>query len=281
MHEFFFKMGEFAKICGVKKSTLVHYADIGLFKPDHIGENGYFYYAPSQIYIYEVIDIMRRMSIPLEEIKVYLENQDIITCREILEKNLKLLKEKMWELERIESIIENTLEDIDNALNQKQDVIEVITQEKDEYFFVYEMPYRTEKAAYDLVDARTMIQHCKDSFLNCTLNISEIVLQEHVLDGSFKKTYGGFRVSEKTEDENIFVRPAGQYVTICSKSGGDKIPRLYRKLKKYADENGYQVCGNAYEEDQLSYVTEHDRENYLVRCFLHVKPVDSKEKSVR
>ncbi len=41
MHEYYFKMGEFATICGVKKSTLVHYADIGLFKPHHIGENGY------------------------------------------------------------------------------------------------------------------------------------------------------------------------------------------------------------------------------------------------
>ena len=52
MHEYYYKMGEFAKICGVKKSTLIHYADIGLFKPDHIGENGYCYYAPQQIYIY-------------------------------------------------------------------------------------------------------------------------------------------------------------------------------------------------------------------------------------
>ena len=53
MHEYYFKMGEFATICGVKKSTLVHYADIGLFKPHHIGENGYYYYSPTQIYVYE------------------------------------------------------------------------------------------------------------------------------------------------------------------------------------------------------------------------------------
>ena len=278
MHEYYYKMGEFAKICGVKKSTLIHYADIGLFKPDHIGENGYCYYAPQQIYIYEVIDIMRRMSIPLEEIKEYLENQNVITCQEILKKHLELLKKRMWGLEQIEAIIENTLKDVDNALAQKQDEIEIITQEQDDYFFVYEMPYRTEKAAYDMEEARQMIQHCKDSYLNSTLNISEVVLQEHVLDGTFKKTYGGFRVAHMIENENIFVRPAGQYVTICSKSGGDKIPRLYRRLKKYAEDNGYKVCGNAYEEDQLSYITEHDRENYLVRCYIQVEPVDKRKK---
>ena len=275
MHEYYFKMGEFATICGVKKSTLVHYADIGLFKPHHIGENGYYYYSPTQIYVYEVIDIMRRMSIPLEEIKAYLENQDVMNCREVLKRNLELLKAKRKEMEHIERIIENTLSDVDNALNQKQDEIEVITQEEDHYFFVYKMPYRTEKAAYDLGDARAMIKRCKDSWFNSTLNVSEIVLQEHVLDGSFKKTYGGFRIDHKIEDENIMIRPAGQYVTVCSKSGGNKIPCLYRKLKKYADEHGYQVCGNAYEEDQLSYITEHDRENYLVRCYLHVRPIDT------
>ena len=137
MHEYYFKMGEFATICGVKKSTLVHYADIGLFKPHHIGENGYYYYSPTQIYVYEVIDIMRRMSIPLEEIKAYLENQDVMNCREVLKRNLELLKAKRKEMEHIERIIENTLRDVDNALNQKQDEIEVITQEEDHYFFVY------------------------------------------------------------------------------------------------------------------------------------------------
>lgn len=277
MHEYYYKMGEFAKVCGVKKSTLIHYADIGLFKPDHIGENGYFYYAPTQIYEYEVIDIMRRMSIPLEEIKEYLENQNILSCQEILKKHLERLKAKRWELEHIESIIENTLEDIDHALEQKLDEIEIITQKQDDYFFVYKMPYRTERAVYDLEESREMIKHCKDSYLNSTLNVSEVVLKEHVLDGSFQKSYGGFRVDGKTEDENIFVRPAGQYVTVCTRSGGDGIPRIYRRIKKYAEDNGYRVCGNAYEEDQLSYITEHDRENYLVRCYIQVEPVEGKE----
>lgn len=105
MHEYYYKMGEFAKICGVKKSTLIHYADIGLFKPDHIGENGYCYYAPQQIYIYEVIDIMRRMSIPLEEIKEYLENQNVITCQEILKKHLELLKKECGSLNRLKRLL--------------------------------------------------------------------------------------------------------------------------------------------------------------------------------
>ncbi len=272
MHGYYYKMGEFAKICGVKKSTLAHYADIGLFKPDHIGENGYYYYAPPQIYVYEVIEIMRRMSIPLKEIKAYLESQNVMTCRDVLNKHLALLKMRKWELEHIEKIIENTLRDIENTLSQKLDEIEIITQEQDVYFFVYKMPYRTEKAVYDMTEAREMIRYCRDSYLNSTFNVSEIVLMEHVLDDSFKKTYSGFRTEQKIEGDNVFVRPAGQYVTVCSKSSGDRIPRLYRKLKTYAKEHGYRICGNAYEEDQLSFAVEHDREDYLVRCYIQVEP---------
>ena len=68
----YYKIGEFAEMCGTKKSTLQHYARVGVLQPALIGENGYFYYELSQIYIFEAIYAMRVMQIPLEEIKEYL-----------------------------------------------------------------------------------------------------------------------------------------------------------------------------------------------------------------
>ncbi|MCY8196596.1 MerR family DNA-binding transcriptional regulator, partial [Bacillus spizizenii] len=37
----YFTTGEFAKLCHVKKQTLFHYDDIGLFSPEIKNENGY------------------------------------------------------------------------------------------------------------------------------------------------------------------------------------------------------------------------------------------------
>lgn len=58
---------------------------------------------------------------------------------------------------------------------------------------------------------------------------------------------------------------------LCSKSGGDDIVKGYRRLKEYADANGFKIIGNGYEEDMLSYVVDHNGEDYLVRCMIQVE----------
>ena len=42
--ELYFTTGEFARILGVRKHTLFHYDEIGLFSPALKEENGYRYY---------------------------------------------------------------------------------------------------------------------------------------------------------------------------------------------------------------------------------------------
>lgn len=32
---------------------------------------------------------------------------------------------------------------------------------------------------------------------------------------------------------------------LCSKSGGDDIVKVYRRLKEYADANGFKIIGNS------------------------------------
>ena len=41
---YLYSSGEFAKLTGVNKRTLHYYNEIGLFRPEIIGENGYHYY---------------------------------------------------------------------------------------------------------------------------------------------------------------------------------------------------------------------------------------------
>ncbi|MFE4512310.1 MerR family DNA-binding transcriptional regulator, partial [Bacillus subtilis] len=41
----YFTTGEFSKLCRVKKQTLFHYDEIGLFSPEIKKENGYRYYS--------------------------------------------------------------------------------------------------------------------------------------------------------------------------------------------------------------------------------------------
>ena len=71
--ELYFTTGEFAKILGVKKHTLFHYDEIGLFSPvvkDE--ENNYRYYFVWQMDTFEVIRALQKLGMPLSEIREYM-----------------------------------------------------------------------------------------------------------------------------------------------------------------------------------------------------------------
>lgn len=70
--EWVFSTGEFAKLCGVSKQTLLYYDRVGIFKPERILENGYRVYTYPQLETFHVIATLREMGTPIQEIKSYL-----------------------------------------------------------------------------------------------------------------------------------------------------------------------------------------------------------------
>ena len=90
--DIYFTTGEFAKLCGVKKQTLFHYEEIGLFSPALIKENGYRYYSYRQLYTFTMILTLKNLHMPLKDIKTYLDTRTPETY-------IKLLNEKLSEVD--------------------------------------------------------------------------------------------------------------------------------------------------------------------------------------
>ena len=85
--------GQFAKICGVEKHVLFHYDEIGLFQPVMVNENGYRYYSYHQYDTFSVITKLKKMGMPLKDIKVFLEQRSPAVF-------LQLLEDKFEEVDR-------------------------------------------------------------------------------------------------------------------------------------------------------------------------------------
>ena len=101
-----YKIGEFSKIVNVPLKTLRYYDEIDLFKPsyqDHF--TGYRYYEKSQINKMEKIKKLKEISLSLNEIKTYLETEDI---------NIILNKERefMMKIEAIKNYVNEGLFEI-------------------------------------------------------------------------------------------------------------------------------------------------------------------------
>lgn len=60
-----FRIGEFARVNGVTKHTLIHYDDIGLLTPAITGENGYRYYIDKQYSDFSNISQLKELGLSL------------------------------------------------------------------------------------------------------------------------------------------------------------------------------------------------------------------------
>lgn len=89
----YFTTGEFAKLCNVKKQTLIHYDEIGLLTPDIKNDKGYRYYSYQQFEVFSVISLLKEFNMPLKEIKWFLTNRSPLEL-------IELFKEKSLELEK-------------------------------------------------------------------------------------------------------------------------------------------------------------------------------------
>lgn len=77
---------ELAGLFGVQKQTILYYDKIGILKPEYISTNGYRHYTLRQYMTLEIIINLRKMNIPMSEIKEYLEHRDVEGLESILEK---------------------------------------------------------------------------------------------------------------------------------------------------------------------------------------------------
>ena len=90
--------GEFAKIAGVKKHTLFHYDEIGLFRPKITQENGYRCYTFAQLDEFDMISMLRELDMPLREIGAYLQHRSPDTLAALLQEEDRLISAHLQRL---------------------------------------------------------------------------------------------------------------------------------------------------------------------------------------
>ncbi len=99
---------ELANLAGVSVRTLHHYDDIGLLKPERVGENEYRYYGQRQLHRLQQILIYRELDMSLSDIAAVLDSSSLDRT-EILEEQRKRLKTQINRFEGIIETIDKTL----------------------------------------------------------------------------------------------------------------------------------------------------------------------------
>ena len=270
------KTGDFARLCGTNKRTLIHYDEIGLFKPAYTDDRGYRYYSESQFDVFFTINCLSKLGMPLKEIGAFLNHRNPQALKKLL---LEQREEVLKEEERIRKtrlVIETKLalvslqEKLES--NQAGSSTEHIFQEyTPEEYMILSDPLNTNDHEAIIHTLCSHIGYCNKNNLNAghpygaMLDVSE--LRQGHLD-----TYAYFftKVIDRPEDFPFHIKPAGTYAVAYLKGDYYDSEETYRKLFQWIDENGFRTGQYSYKEAIIDELAADSSEEYLTKISVQI-----------
>lgn len=270
------KTGEFARLCGTNKRTLIHYDEIGLFKPAYTDDRGYRYYSESQFDVFFTINCLSKLGMPLKEIGAFLNHRDPQALKKLLlEQREEVLKEEE-RIRKTRQVIETKLalvslqEKLES--NQAGSSTEHIFQEyTPEEYMILSDPLNTNDHEAIIHTLCSHIGYCNKNNLNAghpygaMLDVSE--LRQGHLD-----TYAYFftKVIDRPEDFPFHIKPAGTYAVAYLKGDYYDSEETYRKLFQWIDENGFRTGQYSYKEAIIDELAADSSEEYLTKISVQI-----------
>lgn len=270
MYNEFFTTSEFAKLCGVTKHTLFHYDQVGILKPDHVGDNGYRYYQASQFYTFDIISVLQETGMSLREIQEYMENRGQEAYLRLLGERRAVLNNKVRQLERMGRLLDRAASMVDLA-GQRPAGVPWIEEREESY--VLEAPLPPDSTEVQRVRAiREHFAVCRQEGLEEDLSIGAVAAREDVLRGDYEGIRAFFTcVPERAVSSRLVVRPRGRYGEILHHGSYWDMERSFRTLLAFIEDSGLAAAGDFYEYDLLNDMATADHEDYVLCISVQVR----------
>ena len=264
-----FTTGAFAALCGVTKHTLFHYDEIGIFSPAIRGENGYRYYAPVQIEVFQVISVLKEMGMPLADIKAYLDRRSPEALLELLETEEQALTEKLSRLRRLRTLIRRKADLTRQALAVPPGQV-VVEEWPQRWYVATAAPGITDAGKYAHILARHL-EYCEAHQVASPYALGAILPVEAARRGDWGGyTYCYTQVDKPIRGVRLLTAPAGHYLTYFHAGSFDTVREGYRRLLDWADAHGLTLGELFWEDVLLDELAGKGYDQYLLRLSAHL-----------
>lgn len=250
-----FTTGQFAAMYGINKRTLMYYDSIDLFKPAIVKKNGYRYYTYEQGTVFDVIQLLRKLRLPLEEIQNHLLHCTPQKTRTLLYNQSQKLEQEIAELMWLQKIVQNKIRNMEANPEIDCSKIEVL-ESKAETIVLSES---TAEMSMDQV-AKVMLDFVRTCYHTRSYSgypLGYMMDAEKLRQGIFSQLTNCFyRIDEKNSAAlNLTDKPAGRYLVSYYKGRWTEMDHTLQQLVDYADHHGLIFTGHAYIESILDDTT--------------------------
>ncbi|GCD10131.1 MerR family transcriptional regulator [Clostridium tagluense] len=266
----YFNTGDFAKLCNVKKQTLFHYDDIGIFSPEIKDDNGYRYYSYQQFDVFNVITILKETNMSLKEIKAYLDNRSPSTLVELLKNKVLDIDIEIENLKRIRKLMETKISITENACIIDHSKISLEYFDEEHLVLSNSIENVSHKDYFKIVSEH--MNYCTLNNLNAGHSIGAMISKDNILKG-VAENYS-FLYTKLYSNNDIpftFTKPKGLYCIAYHEGDYNSIDKTYNKILQFLKNSNIVIGKYSYEEFLLDEVTGKGYDNYLTQILIEVE----------
>jgi DNA-binding transcriptional MerR regulator len=261
-------VGDFAKLTRVTQATLHHYDKIGLISPVSRGEgNRYRYYSSRQLTQINVIRTLQGLGMTLSEIKTIKDIRTPGLTDEIFARQIELIENKIAEWVGSRKLLLTLEQVIHSALGVDEQAIEIKYMPAEAIILGGLNDFDGARDSYDALSDFYRVINEKFPALDLNYPVWGVFSEERVKRQDWNGPDRYFFYNPEGYDK----KPAALYAIGYARGGYGQTDELYRRLLAYIAQNGFEICGNAYEEYPLNEICIADESDYLIRVMITVR----------
>ena len=266
-----YTISEISRLFGIGIDSLRYYERLGVVSPQR-GSNGYRLYDLDDMYKLSLIKDLRRLDLPMKQIKDYLDRQTVASTRELLDRERCMLEERIAQLQNDLKTVQEHAHELDDAQNRPVDAIEMVSRANRR---CVELSARIERDAE--MDFLIQRLHRQYEHILPHLGMLEIggALSVEDLDAGRANVYHSvFFVLEGLEDDEDapcdFMLEGGTYLVMRYRGPYEQNGAIYEQLLSYAALHRLEIAGPPYEFYEIDNRDTADPEEFLSRIEMRV-----------
>ena len=259
-----YSTGEFAAYFGIKKDTLLYYDKIKLFCPAGIHRNGYRYYTAAQIAPFWTLLALREMDVPIQDIRLFFQNQSAKNLSVMAERQLKGIEAELAKLQEMKTLFNEM-----RAIMVERDGVQLGTVTIQKFlkeFLFYSDPIKDFSGSTQQWDD-IYNTFARENSVTGIAYIGCVTSRDALLGGRFDQID---RLYMKKNAPGSVARPGGTYAVLYHRGNYDSIAAAYPFLLSEVERMGYRIAGDAYEEYLFSDFVTRKEEEYITKIAVKV-----------
>lgn len=257
--------GEFAKLCRVKKDTILFYDREGLLKPKYISDNGYRRYGVEQFYDFDMITVLKETGSSLKEIKRHMQQKNPSEFLAVLEEKQILLRKELERLKQRQTMLESVIQGTKEALNAAYDTLEFHFQAEEHLELFHVEANKTRTKLEDVKRIADYTLYFEEQNRIPTYPFGAILSDNTFVHDFFNPAYFFCKADQSTPEKLLHVKPEGEYAIWAHQGTEQSHSQSLKNMLDKINNTGKKIIGHIYCFEMMTYTLIGSTEEYAAK----------------